>query len=311
MSGLSEKQVNDHVRQAVSALTPTHAEEIWSIPVEKADSDAWFLEGTEVKQKHNSYYIKWAGMAAACFAFIFLGWFQLYRVTDITVYLDVNPSISLNVNRMGKVVEVIAENQDGRIILGNMDLRNTDVEVAMNALLGSMVKHGYLSQTQNIVLISVNGKNPTRTESLRQKLSADAEQMLTTLLGSAVVLGQTVTTGYAEEEIAEIYSITPGKAALILCLVEAQPSWDISDLAAMSMSELIKYCQSAGINISECLGENGEVFGNNSYLLNDNDQDDKHFEPEDDDQDDKPEPEDDDQGDKHFEPEDDDSDDRF
>lgn len=299
MSGLSEKQVNDHIRQAVSALTPTHAEEIWSIPVEKDDSDAWFLEGTEVKQKHNSYYIKWAGMAAACFAFIFLGWFQLYRVTDITVYLDVNPSISLNVNRMGKVVEVIAENQDGRIILGNMDLRNTDVEVAMNALLGSMVKHGYLSQTQNIVLISVNGKNPTRTESLRQKLSADAEQMLTTLLGSAVVLGQTVTTGYAEEEIAEIYSITPGKAALILCLVEAQPSWDISDLAAMSMSELIKYCQSAGINISECLGENGEVFGNNSYLFNDNDQDDK------------PEPEDDDQGDKHFEPEDDDSDDRF
>ena len=49
MSGLSEKQVNDHIRQAVSALTPTHAEEIWSIPVEKADSDAWFLEGTEVK----------------------------------------------------------------------------------------------------------------------------------------------------------------------------------------------------------------------------------------------------------------------
>ena len=29
MSGLSEKQVNDHIRQAVSALTPTHAEEIY------------------------------------------------------------------------------------------------------------------------------------------------------------------------------------------------------------------------------------------------------------------------------------------
>ena len=42
--------MNDHIRQAVFALTPTHAEEIWSIPVEKADSDAWFLEGTEVKQ---------------------------------------------------------------------------------------------------------------------------------------------------------------------------------------------------------------------------------------------------------------------
>lgn len=279
MSRLSEKQLNNHLRRAVSAIPADHAEELWNTPVEKADSNAWFLEGTETKRKIPHSYLRWVSLAAACFAIIFFGWFQVSRVTDASVYLDVNPSVTLDVNRLGKVIRAEAENEDGRIILDNMNLQNTDVDVAMNALLGSMVKHGYLSQTQNTLLLSVNGKNEARTTALRQKLSLSAEQTLETLLGSGIILGQTVDLDDAAEDVAEHYGITPGKAALILRLLKDQPSWNVQDLTAMPMSDLIRHCQAAGIDISRYLGEDGDVIGDLSALLDDDDDHDVRNEP--------------------------------
>ena len=271
MSCPSEKQLNSHLRRAVSSIPSIHAEELWNMPVEKAASNAWFLEGTETKRTITHGYLKWASLAAACFAIILFGWFQVSRVTDANVYLDVNPSVTLDVNRLGKVISAEAENEDGRIILDNMNLQNTDVDVAINALLGSMVKHGYLSHTQNTLLLSVNGKNEARSTALRQKLSLSAEQTLETLLGSGIILGQTVDLDDAAEDVAEHYGITPGKAALIIRLLKDQPSWNLQDLTAMPMSDLIRYCQAAGIDISQYLGEDGEVLGDLNSLLEDDD----------------------------------------
>ena len=298
MNSPSEKQLNDHLRRAVSAITSNHAEELWNTPVEKADSDAWFLEGTEAKRKSTHSYFRWASLAAACFAIIFIGWFQVYRVADATVYLDVNPSVTLDINRLGKVISADADNEDGRIILDNMALKGIDADVAMNALLGSMVKHGYLSQAQNTLLISVGGKNEARTTALRQKLSANAEQTLETLLGSGIILGQTVDLDDAAEDIAEHYGITPGKTALIIRLLKDRPEWNVQELAAMPMADLIRYCQAAGIDISQYLGEDGEVIGDLSSLLDDDDDHDGHDDDDHDDQDDS------ESGDDHDNPDD-------
>lgn len=271
MSRPSERQLNDHLRRAVSSIPSGHAEELWNAPVEKVDGDAWFLEGAMPKAKSTRHYVRWAGLVAACFAVILAAWFQMFRFTDTTVFLDVNPSVTLDVNRLGKVISTEADNEDGRIILDNMDLRYTDIDVAMNALLGSMVKHGYLSQMQNVLLISVNGRNEARAEALRQRLSAKAEQTLATLLGNGIVLGQTVDLDDAAEDIAEHYGITPGKAVFIMRLLNDQPSWKVQDLTAMPMADLIRYCQAAGIDISQYLGEDGEIIGDIGSLPDDDD----------------------------------------
>ncbi len=304
MNSPSEKQLNDHLRKAVNAIPANHVEEIWNTPVEKADSDAWFLEEKTQTVKKPRSYIRWAGLVAACFAVIFLGWFQIDRVTDATIYLDVNPSVTLDINRIGKVVSTSADNEDGVVILDNMDLRGTDVDVAMNALLGSMVKHGYLSQMQNTLLISVNGKNEARTTALQQRLAFNAGQTLQTLLGKGIVLGQNVDPDDDAEDLAEQYGITPGKAALILRLLKDQSSWSILELAAMPMTDLIRYCQAAGIDISQYLGENGEIIGDLSTLLDDDPED-----PDDkDDRDDKDDYDDDDSNDRDDDDDDDNDD---
>lgn len=283
MKSLSERQINDHIRRAASAMTPKYAEELWEKPVEKADGDAWFLDGTKQKRKRPlRRYMRWTALAAACFAIVFISWFQLFHMTDATVYLDVNPSVSVDVNRMGRVLDTAADNEDGRILLDQMNLRNADIDAAMSELLTSMVRHGYLSRAQNTLLLSVSGRNEKRTEALRQRISSDAEQALSTLLGQGIILEQNVDPDEAADEISEHYGITPGKAALILKLLKDQPSWDLKELAGMPMADLIRSCQTAGIDISHYLGESGEVIGDLNSLL---DQDERDH---DDDNDDDP-----------------------
>ena len=273
MNTLEERQVNERLCRAASVIPANHVEKLWNVPVEKVDSSAWFLDGTMKKPGNTARFFRLAGLAAACFAIILLGWFQVFRLTDATVYLDVNPSVELDVNRLGRIVSTEAENEDGRIILDDMDLRGTEVDVAMNALLGSMVKHGYLSQAQNTLLISVNGKNGSRTAALRSRLSADAGHTLETLLGNGVVLGQTVERDDEAEDIAAHYSITPGKAVLIQRIVTDRPSWNVHELASMSMTALIRYVEAAGIDLSQYLGENGEIIGDTHSLLDEDDPD--------------------------------------
>lgn len=274
MKSLSERQINDHIRRAASAMTPKYAEELWEQPVEKADGDAWFLDGTKQKSKRPlRRYMRWTALAAACFAIVFISWFQLFHMTDATVYLDVNPSVSVDVNRMGRVLDTAADNEDGRILLDQMNLKNSDIDAAMNALLSSMVRHGYLSRAQNTLLLSVSGRNEKRTEALRQRISADAEQALSTLLGQGIILEQNVDPDDAVEEISEHYGITPGKAALILKLLKDRPSWDLKELAGMPMADLIRSCHTAGIDISHYLGEGGEVIGDLNSLLEQDERD--------------------------------------
>lgn len=283
MKSLSERQINDHIRRAASAMTPKYAEELWEQPVEKADGDAWFLDGTKQKSKRPlRRYMRWTTLAAACFAIVFISWFRLFHMTDATVYLDVNPSVSVDVNRMGRVLDAAADNKDGRILLDQMNLRNADIDAAMSELLTSMVRHGYLSRAQNTLLLSVSGRNEKRAEALRQRISSDAEQALSTLLGQGIILEQNVDPDEAADEISEHYGITPGKAALILKLLKDQPSWDLKELAGMPMADLIRSCQTAGIDISHYLGESGEVIGDLNSLLDQDERD------SDDDNDDDP-----------------------
>lgn len=85
-----------------------------------------------------------------------------------------------------------AGNQDGKVVLEDMDLKNTDLDVAVNAILGSMVKHGYLNEAQNMILLSVDSRNQKRSEKIRKELTEEIDSCLNSLLGSGVIFLQDV-----------------------------------------------------------------------------------------------------------------------
>ena len=236
---MTECEINERLRQACSHAVP----EVWNAVL----SDCTEQKGRvtimeQYKQKKNPRARKLVGMAA-CFCLIAGSIFglQTYRINntvDATVSLDVNPSVEIQVNRKERVLEVLPLNEDGKTIVGDMDFSGSNLDVAVNALIGSMLQNGYLSELANSILISVDNNDPVRGAELQARLSEEVSKLLQTDTFSGAVLSQTVENDSSLRQLAEQYSITPGKAQLIQEILEKNPLHTFEELASLSINEL-------------------------------------------------------------------------
>lgn len=151
------------------------------------------------------------------------------------VSLDVNPSIELKVDNDEDVISATGLNADGKKVLAGMDLEDTDLDVAVNAIIGSMLKHGYLSDMQNSILLSVSGVEGYDANALETKLASEVNA----LLKGGAVLSQNVTGADASlVKKADEYGITVGKASLINEIVKNSKTHSFEQLAGLTINEL-------------------------------------------------------------------------
>lgn len=192
--------------------------------------------------KKNRTTSRWAGIAAAVVLILGSAFgFSAYNTNhavDATVSLDVNPSVEISANRHDRVLHVTANNTDGQIILGDMDFKGSSLEVAVNALIGSMVRNGYLNELANSVLLSVDSDDPVRSAELQSRLTEEINALLQTDTFSGAVLSQTITEGTTLQSAADQYGITLGKAQLIQEIIDQDTRYDFDTLADLSINEL-------------------------------------------------------------------------
>lgn len=180
---------------------------------------------------------------AACCVISFLSFYMMVMRADATIYLDVNPSVELKIDRNEKVISAEANNADGEQILEEMDLKHTDLDVAMNALIGSKVKHGYLSEARHVVLVSVESSDSRKAEQLKSHVSEEIYTYLENLIGSGKVFEQQIQRDTELNKIVKTYRITPGKAAIMKKIVQLYPELDYAKLASLSLEELVEYLE--------------------------------------------------------------------
>lgn len=189
---------------------------------------------------------KWATLVAACLAVILLGGggvlYQQANAAASVVSLDVNPSIELRVSRSEKVLACAPLNEDAKAILADMgggaDLKGAKLDVAVNAIVGSLVRNGYLSSISSAIMISVEDKNTARAEKLQRELTDAVDGVLQTSDAKASVLTQTLTQDAAREQQARENSISTGKAALVNRILAINPTLQFDALAKLSVEEL-------------------------------------------------------------------------
>ena len=189
---------------------------------------------------------KWATLVAACLAVILLGGggvlYQQANAAASVVSLDVNPSIELRVSRSEKVLACAPLNEDAKAILADMgggaDLKGAKLDVAVNAIVGSLVRNGYLSSISSAIMISVEDKNADRAQKLQQELASAVDVALQTGESKASVLTQTLTQDAAREQQARENSISTGKAALVNRVLAINPALKFDALAKLSVEEL-------------------------------------------------------------------------
>ncbi len=202
-------------------------------------------KGTVVPmKKKNNRMKKWMQTVAACLAVLLLGGGgllvqQAHAVTSV-VSLDVNPSIELRVNSREKVVSCQALNDEAAAVLedmdGGRDLKGVKADVAVNAIVGSLVRCGYLDSLSSAILISVEDKDQARAQRLQQELT----NVVGGALGNsqAAVLSQTVQQDKELEKQAKANNISTGKAALIRQAMALNGSLTFEGLAQLSVEEL-------------------------------------------------------------------------
>ena len=189
---------------------------------------------------------KWTILVAACLAVVLLaGGGVLYQQANAVasvVSLDVNPSIELKVSRNEKVLVCTPLNEDAKAILADMsngaDLKGAKLDVAVNAIVGSLVRNGYLDSISSAIMISVEDKDAARAEKLQRELTSTVDGVLQTSEAKAAVLTQTLTQDAAREQQARENSISTGKAALVNRVLALNSALKFEELAAFSVGEL-------------------------------------------------------------------------
>lgn len=245
---MDNKMLENKIKTAVDHVFPSddgRFDRILSACMREDCSSMDNLTNFENTKKKKGW-IKWIQIAAAiAVVAAFSAFGTVYYMNNIAVasgiVLDVNPSIEIKLNSKEKVLDVYARNADAEKILDGMDLKGTDLNVTVNALLGSMCKYGYIDSASNSILVTVEDDDAVHGAQMQQKIVDEINRILSSQSIDGAVLSQNISesnTDAAVTEIANKYGISIGKASLVHTLVTSNPLLPENELAKLSINEL-------------------------------------------------------------------------
>lgn len=239
---MTDHELERRLRTALEHAAPNDLEGVLSRCETGKGTVIDMTNAVETKKKKR----RWAPLAAAaCLALVLVGggggyyYYSANNAVASLVSLDVNPSIQLEVNKNEKVLSATPMNDDGAEILDGMDLKGTQADVAMYAIIGSLLQHGYVDELANSILITVEDDDQARGEKLQQELTAQADAALANAQVNGAVLAQTLQNSEELSQKAQEYGISTGKAALIQAIVAGSNNTKtFEDLVGLSINEL-------------------------------------------------------------------------
>lgn len=256
---LNTNQIEQHLKSAVDTLTPNVLDRIdLSTPQDVVDP--------VVLRSHSDNMIvlqrrmrRFVIAAAACLCLVLTGggtyhYQYLNRQIDSVIGIDVNPSVELSINRKNRVLSATALNADAREIMSDMNLEGVELNVAVNAVIGSMVTHGYLDDLENAILVTVSNDSIKKASELRTSVVGDIEKTLEENQVQAVVYDQQVIELDEMKALAETYDISYGKAYFLKELIEQNQELtmdDMAELSSMTMEEIAQRITEKSLALGE------------------------------------------------------------
>ena len=232
---MRNKTIEDKISSAYRDIAPDILDSVL------ADCDA--QKGQIIpmpKDKKKTNVIRTISAVAAALLLVVggLGFWRSSRAVASTVMLDVNPGIGISVNKNEKVLAVKAYNQDAEKVIGNMNFEGSHLDVAVNALIGSMLRNGYISDEANSILISVDSSDKAAGAAMQERLMNEVSGIMESGNVDGAVLGQTFRNDEALKSKAEQYGITVGKAELIEQITAQNSLYTFEELVPLTINEL-------------------------------------------------------------------------
>ena len=250
---MKREDIEKKLDTAVSGMSPEDmfkriSENIVSVDAERMEKG--------MKKKFNIFSKGFVGVAAAACVLLAVGfvgvpYYGNNYVPDSHVDIDVNPGVEIVTNKKNKVLEVQSTNQDGASVIDGMDLKNTELKVAVNALIGSMVQKGYIQNDNTGILVTVRNNNEDKANQVKAEVLDDINVALSTNDIKARVMNQTAKNSMDVDKFAKENSISIGKAVFVLNLAAKDSSLDAKELAKMKVSDIANLVVQKGIDIRD------------------------------------------------------------
>ena len=250
---MKREDIEKKLDTAVSGMIPEDmfkriSENIVSVDAERIEKG--------MKKKFNIFSKGFVGVAAAACVLFAVGvvgvpYYGNNYVPDSHVDIDVNPGVEIVTNKKNKVLEVHSTNQDGAAVIDGMNLNNTELKVAVNALIGSMVQKGYIQNDNTGILVTVRNDNEDKANKVKAEVLNDINTALSTNSIQATVINQTVKSTVDAKKFATENNTSIGKAVFVLNLAAKDSSLDAKELAKMKVREIANLVVQKGIDIRD------------------------------------------------------------
>lgn len=168
---MQEKDIKKKLNQELDEMAPDIFSNILSQAMEpvKSEKELFGKDKPLFKEKKKVRQFVWApalAAVAACIALVVLYVLPtLFPISNqnstgfaFSITVDVNPSISIQINKDGKVADIIAENKDAKPIVKaakNKIDENTKYNKALKIVIRQLNKKKYLKKDKSAMLVSV------------------------------------------------------------------------------------------------------------------------------------------------------------
>ena len=265
VSGMIPKDMFDRISENIVSANPERIERV----VKK-----------EKKKNFNIFSRSFMGVATAACILLVAGiigvpYYGNNFVPDSHVDIDVNPGVEIVTNKKNKVLNVQSTNKDGADVIDNMELKNTELKVAVNALIGSMVQKGYIVNNNTGILVTVRNDNPEKANKVKEEILYDINFALYTNDIQANVMNQTFKNTADANKFARENNISIGKAVFVLNLAAKDSSLDAKELAKMKVTDIANLVAKKGIDIRDIVDydDDDSIWENIADAIEDIDED--------------------------------------
>ena len=248
---MKKREIKKRLNQTFSKMVPDVLDNILAQCEEREVMENMNLinKNKEEKEKINFFRPKLVGALATVVvcAFGIIGFTQYQNMNnsvDSIIDFDVNPSIELKTNKKEEIIEANALNEEGKTILKDMDLEKVDLDVGVNAIIGSMLKNNYITEAQNSILVSVKNDDETKAKLLEERVSNEINELLKAQNINGAVLSQMYNDDDTVEKLAQENNVSEGKANLINKIINAGMkdskgnTYTFDSLSKLSINEL-------------------------------------------------------------------------
>ena len=265
VSGMIPKDMFDRISENIVSANPKAIERV----VKK-----------EKKKNFNIFSRSFMGVATAACILLVAGiigvpYYGNNFVPDTHVDIDVNPGVEIVTNKKNKVLNVQSTNKDGDSVIDGMNLKNTELKVAVNALIGSMVQKGYIANDNTGILVTVRNDNPEKANKVKEEVLYDINFALYTNDVQANVMNQTFKNTADADKFARENNISIGKAVFVLNLAAKDSSLDAKELAKMKVTDIANLVAKKGIDIRDIVDydDDDSIWENIADAIEDIDED--------------------------------------